>query len=106
VLSPVSFLQTLESDGVTIWECVPSYLSSVFSLNETLPALKSLDYLLVTGEAVSKSVMEKWFAVFPGKKVVNAYGPTEASDDICHFEMNKAPEQGFVPVGKPAIYVL
>ncbi len=101
LLKPVSLLQTLENDGVTIWECVPSYLTAVFSLNETLPALSSLNYLLVTGEAVSKSLMEKWFSVYPGKKVVNAYGPTEASDDICHYVMSKAPVQGFVPIGKP-----
>ena len=33
----------------------------------------------------------------PGKEVVNAYGPTEASDDICHYKMSAIPVNSIVP---------
>jgi amino acid adenylation domain-containing protein len=101
ILSPVELLRSLDKDKVTIWECVPSYLSSVLSLNVVLPELKSLDYVLTTGEAVSKSLVDKWFRSYSDKRLVNAYGPTEASDDICHYVMDSVPEYNTIPIGKP-----
>ncbi|MCP4151695.1 MAG: amino acid adenylation domain-containing protein, partial [bacterium] len=42
--------------------------------------------------------------------MVNAYGPTEASDDITHYKMDKPVAAGRVPIGKPlqnlAIYIV
>src|SRR5690606_20426062 len=47
---------------------------------------------------------------FPNVKLVNAYGPTEASDDITHFIMSEPPANSPVPIGKPiqnlSIYIL
>jgi amino acid adenylation domain-containing protein len=47
--------------------------------------------------------VNRWFDTYPHIKVVNAYGPTEASDDITHHVMNKPLEPGIqrVPIGKP-----
>jgi len=49
------------------------------------------------------SLLQQWFS-HPQYKhipVVNAYGPTEASDDITHYFMHEAPDAGSVPLGKP-----
>ncbi|MGY0035026.1 non-ribosomal peptide synthetase [Pedobacter sp. NJ-S-72] len=56
--------------------------------------------------------MEQWFAhpEYGRIPVVNAYGPTEASDDITHHFMYSAPEGANVPLGKTIqnlhIYIL
>ncbi|RQO73975.1 hypothetical protein DBR43_00780 [Pedobacter sp. KBW06] len=111
LLEPAELIGAVEKDGITILELVPSYLTAV--LQENISAsLQQLRYLLVTGEAVSQPLLAQWFAhkAYGRIPVVNAYGPTEASDDICHHIMHEAPERINVPVGKPVqnmrIYVV
>ena len=111
ILEPALLIDAVETDGVTILELVPSYLNAV--LQENISAhLNKLSYLLVTGEAVSQPLLAQWFAHphYGRIPVVNAYGPTEASDDICHHIMYETPLRISVPVGKPVqnmrIYVL
>jgi amino acid adenylation domain-containing protein len=107
ILDPSKFIPRLIEDGVTILEVVPSYLSVVLDVidnkrGKNAPALV-LDYLLVTGEEVKPQLVNRWFDTYPHIKVVNAYGPTEASDDITHHVMDKPLEPGIqrVPIGKP-----
>ncbi|MCX6581123.1 MAG: non-ribosomal peptide synthetase [Candidatus Aminicenantes bacterium] len=100
VLDPVRFIHRLSEDRVAILEVVPSYLSvmlDAFGTRQDLP----LNYLLVTGEEVKPSLAARWFRKFPGIKMVNAYGPTEASDDITHFVMEGDPGMERIPLGKP-----
>ncbi|HVI46052.1 MAG TPA: non-ribosomal peptide synthase/polyketide synthase [Chitinophaga sp.] len=100
IFSPAQLMTDVDQRKVTILELVPSYLSSV--LQEEIPvALQSLQYLLVTGEAVSQHLVSQWFSKYPAIPVVNAYGPTEASDDICHHIMHTTPTGITVPLGKP-----
>lgn len=102
ILEPGQFLSRLIEDQVSILEVVPSYLSVLLSiLDLEFKSLDCLEYLLVTGEAVKPDLVQRWFQKFPGVKMVNAYGPTEASDDITHYLMDKAPGTGQVPIGKP-----
>ena len=54
--------------------------------------LSHLTYLLITGETVNQPILKRWFKKFPDKKVVNAYGPAEASDDITLHIMQETPE--------------
>ncbi|MGY0034997.1 amino acid adenylation domain-containing protein [Pedobacter sp. NJ-S-72] len=111
ILEPAMLIDAVETDGITILELVPSYLNAVLQEN-TLAHLNQLSYLLVTGEAVSQPLLAQWFAHphYGRIPVVNAYGPTEASDDICHHIMYETPSRISVPVGKPVqnmrIYVL
>ncbi|UCH94419.1 MAG: amino acid adenylation domain-containing protein [Candidatus Aminicenantes bacterium] len=100
ILEPHGFISRVKNDGVTVLEVVPSYLSTML---ETVPpsALLSLKYLLVTGEEIKPHLVKKWFERFPAVKMVNAYGPTEASDDITHYIMDNAPGMERVPIGQP-----
>jgi len=97
---PVRFIDRLSEDRVAILEVVPSYLSVMLDAVGTRQDLP-LDYLLVTGEEVKPSLAARWFKQFPGIKMVNAYGPTEASDDITHFVMEGDPGMERIPLGKP-----
>jgi amino acid adenylation domain-containing protein/non-ribosomal peptide synthase protein (TIGR01720 family) len=99
VMDPVRFLRAIQASNVTILELVPSYLS--VALEHGAEALRKLDALLVTGEPVSPTLIERWFGKFPDIPVINAYGPTEAADDITHHRMARPPRTRVIPVGKP-----
>jgi len=103
VLDPEMFISQIIKNRVTILEMVPSYLSIMienigewYSNNGQLP----LKYLLVTGEIIKYNLVKKWFQIYPEIKMMNAYGPTEASDDITHYIMDKVPEVENIPIGK------
>ncbi len=98
------FLSQLKQDQVTILEIVPSYLQVVCEVEEMAEAsskLEQLRLLLVTGEALQFKSLQRWLRLYPGTPVVNAYGPTEASDDITHQWFNRLPTKRKIPIGKP-----
>jgi amino acid adenylation domain-containing protein len=104
VMNPERLLTRVASDGINILEVVPSYLSVLFSTADegTLrQAFRGLRYLLVTGEPIKPALAARWFGLFDSVPLVNAYGPTEASDDITHHLMRAAPEGETVPIGAP-----
>ncbi|MBB6498472.1 non-ribosomal peptide synthetase [Pedobacter cryoconitis] len=111
ILQPAALMEQVEADRVSILELVPSYLAAVLQENTTA-TLKCLRYLLVTGEAVSQALLAQWFSHpdYRNIPVVNAYGPTEASDDITHHFMYSTPAGSNVPLGKTIqnlhIYIL
>jgi len=113
VLEPMVFLQVLQRQGVTILESVPSLISAF--LETTARERRKhlyLRWLVPTGELLSVSLVRRWFRHFPGIPLVNAYGPTEASDDVTHYIVNQAPpdQQTSIPIGKPLqnlhVYIL
>ncbi|HLP48410.1 MAG TPA: amino acid adenylation domain-containing protein, partial [Candidatus Kapabacteria bacterium] len=108
VLSPEIFIKQLGEQGVNILEVVPSYLAMMLDLMVT-PQLSgrfpALNYLLVTGESLKPGLVKRWFEKFPDIKMVNAYGPTEASDDITHFHITASncdfgTGQNSIPIGR------
>jgi amino acid adenylation domain-containing protein len=103
ILDPSAFTAQLEEDGITILQVVPSYLKALL---ESLGSgnhhgFGTMNYLLVTGEAVAAPLLRCWFKLYPNIKVVNAYGPAEASDDVTLHILTQSPEGTNVPVGKP-----
>jgi amino acid adenylation domain-containing protein len=105
ILDLKQFLSRLIKDNITILEVVPSYLSVLLAAAVELDIksrkLSQMNYLLVTGEAVKPALVRQWFGTYPDIRMVNAYGPTEASDDITHYIMAMAPGMDQVPIGKP-----
>lgn len=102
VLRPDEFLKQVTADGITLMEIVPGYLSLVL---DELPEQKqgvftALKYMLAGGETMKKSLAARWFAAFPGIKLVNGYGPTEASDTITQHIMEQTPDAGSIPIGR------
>ena len=106
--SRLLFEQTA-AGGVTILEVVPSFLHAALdSLDDrAIATLKwpPLRWLVVTGEALPPDLVRAWFARQPRIPLVNAYGPTECSDDVTHLLMRDAhgldPVQ--TPIGRPVL---
>ncbi|MCU0532550.1 MAG: amino acid adenylation domain-containing protein [Hydrococcus sp. Prado102] len=107
VFNPEKLFKIIQEEKITIVELVPvvlknllDYISHLSPRERLLPHLK---WMMVTGESVSVALVNRWLDFYPSIKVVNAYGPTEAADDITQFIIDKPlPEnQRTVPIGKP-----
>ncbi|WP_308296142.1 non-ribosomal peptide synthetase [Streptomyces sp. ISL-96] len=66
--------------------------------------------LVVAGEAFSRATLERWRALAPETRLVNEYGPTEASVGTCVFEVPADTAGEVLPIGRPlpnmTMYVL
>ncbi|KZN59882.1 hypothetical protein N473_02900 [Pseudoalteromonas luteoviolacea CPMOR-1] len=102
IFKPQEFMQRVIDDEVSVLEVVPSYLSVLKEvLTETKAELKHLQYLMVTGEVIKPTAVNEWLDLYPQIPVVNAYGPTEASDDITHAMIKEKVVSERVTIGKP-----
>jgi len=65
--------------------------------------LRHLRWLVPTGEALPPELARQWLSYFPSIPLVNAYGPTECSDDVTHFRIESppGPEVVNMPIGRP-----
>ncbi|MFJ4949867.1 amino acid adenylation domain-containing protein [Streptomyces sp. NPDC088760] len=88
------FLDTLVRGRVTVTQLVPSYLEVVVSYLEQHPRdLPDLRWVSVTGEALKRELVQRWFALQPGIRLLNAYGLTETSDDTNHEVLDGVPDR-------------
>src|SRR5204862_6353773 len=102
ILDAKRFIDNIVDAGVNVIQVVPSYLEVLVSYLEQQPrALPDLRYVSVTGEALKKELVQRWFAAQPAIKLVNAYGLTETSDDTNHEVMDRVPDRERVPLGRP-----
>src|SRR6266566_1207900 len=102
ILDAKRFIGKIVDGRVAVVQVVPSYLEVLVSCLEQHPReLPDLRYVSATGEALKKELTQRWFAVQPGIKFVNASGPTETSDDTNHEVMDSVPDRERVPLGRP-----
>ncbi|GAA3786550.1 hypothetical protein GCM10022403_021630 [Streptomyces coacervatus] len=102
ILDVPRFVDTVVRGRVNVLQIVPSYLEAVLAELEQRPReLPDLRCVSVTGEAVKKELVQRWFDALPGIRLVNAYGLTETSDDTNHEVMDRVPDQERVPLGRP-----
>jgi amino acid adenylation domain-containing protein/FkbM family methyltransferase len=107
VLEYEHILKMMQEHEITIAEFVPSYLigfveyiSSLEPVNIKMP---KLEWMMMVGEEVPVKLVNTWLHLYTECKVLNGYGPCEASDDITQFEMSKLlPSHTVkVPIGRP-----
>ena len=97
ILNVNGFLKAIKNDHITILELVPSYLEVLLNPgNRQNIAFEAIRYLLITGEPLKIGLVTEWFRYFKDIPLVNAYGPTEASDDITHHFMFDVPNDKLV----------
>src|SRR5439155_26401704 len=101
ILDAKRFIEKIVKARVNVVQVVPSYLEVLVSYLEQHPReLPDLRYVSATGEALKKELTQRWFAVQPGIKLVNAYGLTETSDDTNDEVMDSVPRRERVPLGR------
>ena len=107
ILDAKRFIAKIVEARVNVIQVVPSYLEVLVSFLGQHPIeFRDLEYVVATGEALKQELVERWFAVQPHIKLVNAYGLTETSDDTNHELMGRAPQGERVPLGRPINNVL
>jgi FkbM family methyltransferase len=67
------------------------------------PVLSGLRWLLATGETLPPDLCRRWLALYTRVPLLNAYGPTECSDDVTHYPIYTPLDSGarLVPIGRP-----
>src|SRR5207249_8985825 len=107
ILDAKRFFDKIIEGKVAVAQVVPSYLEVLVSYLAQHPReLPDLRVVSATGEALKKVLVQRWFAVQPGIKLVNAYGLTETSDDTNHEIMDRVPRGERIPLGRPINNVL
>ncbi|AUX42315.1 peptide synthetase [Sorangium cellulosum] len=101
--APRPLLTALSAQRATIFETVPTHLRLLLDELEARPEaydLSALRWLMPTGEALLPELCERWFRAFPHVPMVNAYGPTECSDDTSLHKLHQAPSRAwkYVPI--------
>ena len=86
--NPVELLTHTEQQHISILEIVPSMLRAMIdflgSTRFPRPKLAALRWLISTGEALPAELCRRWMELYPSIPLMNAYGPTECSDDVTH----------------------
>ena len=95
VADPKALLHALEQEAITIAETVPSLLRAILaemqSSGGTSMPLRTLRWMVATGEALPPEICDSWKqSVGDSVRLLNAYGPTECSDDVTHYEVKEA----------------
>ena len=86
----VSIFETIKKNRPEIFVATPSFmrlcmLEKDFSEN-SYPYIK---YIYFCGETLQKSLVKAIFERFPHIRIINAYGPTEATSAVCAAEITK-----------------
>lgn len=101
VLNIRNFVNVLYDNNVQVLEGVPTYLHLLFQeIKMHQYNFHEMKYIISTGEVLTKNLVNKCFEVLPDVLLVNAYGPTEASDDILHCVIDRNNTFDSIPLGK------
>jgi amino acid adenylation domain-containing protein len=100
---PTRLLGLVARHRITVLQTVPSFLHAVLGESRSVPApLPHLRWLISTGEALSPELCRQWLQRYPRIPIINAYGPTECSDDVTHHVLAAGHvERSVVPIGRP-----
>ncbi|MFL6261090.1 MAG: amino acid adenylation domain-containing protein [Thermoanaerobaculia bacterium] len=103
---PERLLAAVDREGVTILETVPSLLrvmlDGIERREDDRPALRALRWLSPTGEALPAALCRRWLGLYPHVPLLNAYGPTECSDNVSHWVVSHPPDDvdSVAPIGR------
>jgi amino acid adenylation domain-containing protein len=101
---PRRLLRTLRGLGVTVAEFVPTVVGWLADAARVSGPPPSLRWLISTGEQLQPTLARRVLASMPGIPLLNAYGPTECSDDVTHHKVElDDTAQLHLPVGRPII---
>jgi amino acid adenylation domain-containing protein len=111
---PANLLARLGQRRISIVEIGPALLRPMLDVikQHARPPLRHVRWLLATGESLPPDLCRRWISCYPNIPLLNAYGPTECSDDVSHYAIHWPPAAHVVhmPIGRPIantqLYVL
>ncbi len=98
-------LSTIDREEVAVAEFVPTYMWGLLEhIKESGGAsgLSGLSWIMLTGESIPVAMVNELRERYPDIRLLNAYGPCEASDDVIQYEITGMLSTGSsrVPIGK------
>ncbi|WHA04412.1 amino acid adenylation domain-containing protein [Candidatus Bandiella numerosa] len=99
VLDSNELMEMLRKENISVLELVPTQIEYLLEKYRS----SKIRMLLVTGEAFKKVLREEILSKMKGVEIINAYGPTECSDDVTHYIFDgrsKSIENNITPIGK------
>jgi D-alanine--poly(phosphoribitol) ligase subunit 1 len=114
ILFPARLYRLLARHEVSVVELVPTAINALLDLiarRGAEPALPRLRWLISTGEELRPTLAERALTLLPAVGLLNAYGPTECSDDVTHHRVTLADvARSRIPIGRPiynaVLYIL
>jgi amino acid adenylation domain-containing protein len=104
---PEQLALEVEREAITLLEIVPSLLRVMQQIllgwGEGRPTFPRLRWLIPTGEALPAELSREWLRLYPHVPLVNAYGPTECSDDVTLHPLRVPPDREVLitSIGRP-----
>lgn len=99
--APQQTLAWMDARHVSVVQTVPVMLDAMSEAREARPATDSALRLIICGAAaLSREVRERARAAF-ACRLVNHYGPTEATVDALWFDCAEDAEGAMTPIGRP-----
>ncbi|MFD4640821.1 amino acid adenylation domain-containing protein [Lentzea sp. NPDC058436] len=102
---PEGLVDTIKAYGVTTLQCVPTLLQAIVD-TERITECTTLRQVFCGGEALSRSLAQRFFAELPDRELVNLYGPTECTINSSSHRVDPAVvAEGppTVPIGAPVL---
>ena len=96
------YLDVLINEGINLIVATPSLIKLL--LLEPMfncKFIKSLEVIYFCGETLDKHLVLKLYERFPSLKIINAYGPTEATSAVSYYVLDKEKISSFetIPIG-------
>ncbi|MGM3175970.1 AMP-binding protein [Dickeya lacustris] len=108
-----NWLERLKTNDVSVWVSTPSFsYQRLLSPQFNAEYLPSLSVFIFIGEVLNKALVKQLRRRFPHAKILNSYGPTEATiattvieitDDILHSENDVLPVGTMMPESRMEI---
>ncbi|SNS43110.1 amino acid adenylation domain-containing protein [Actinomadura meyerae] len=110
-----AFARAVDDRGITVVELVPTMVRHL--LDDLAPGasgpggtapggrpLAGLRWMIATGEELPAELSRRWLEAVPHARLLNAYGPTECSDDVTHHTVTAGDlELLRLPIGTPIV---
>ncbi|MGZ4032686.1 MAG: condensation domain-containing protein, partial [Tumebacillaceae bacterium] len=96
---PYRQIEAIAALQLTIVETVPTLLRSMLDEIARVPQkpdFSALRWMIPNGEALPPELCRRWLHEYPSVPLINAYGPTECSDDVTHFFISEPPAEQVV----------
>lgn len=97
---PQYLREVIRAEGITTLHFVPSMLSSLLDAIDW-GQVTGVRRVFASGEALSRALVDRYWATGTTTQLHNLYGPTEAAIDVSYWDCRNIPAEHSVPIGRP-----